>query len=378
MVEDRPFHHYIVKIASKCNLNCSYCHIYNHADTGWKKQPAFIDMATFQKFCDRVLEHCQAYDKKNVRVILHGGEPLLAGAKRLSQMAGIVKSTLIANNINAVLSLQSNGLLFTDDIGKCLRKNNISIGISIDGPPSVNDLYRVDHRGNGQSQLLEKNINLISAKYRDVFSGFLTVVNPATDPVAVIKYLLSFNPPSIDLLLPHHHYENLPLHKRLNLQDTVFADWLIAVYDYWLDSGTDTSIRYFESIIRLVLGGRTLVETIGNPEVDAIVIESNGEIELDDNLRSTYDGMTRLGYNLFDNSFNEIAATESFRMRRLGNNTLSAKCQACYLVKICGGGNLPHRYSAEKHFDNPSVYCTDLEKLILHIKASVESNSPYP
>jgi uncharacterized protein len=377
MVEDRPFHHYIVKIASRCNLNCTYCHIYNHSDTGWKRQPAFINIATFEKFCERVLEHCRAYNKKSVRIILHGGEPLLAGAKRLSQMASIAKDILLANNISATLSLQSNGLLFTDIIGRCLRKNNISIGISIDGPPQVNDLYRVDHRGNGQSKLLEKNINILSSGYKDVFSGFLTVVNPTIDPMAVIKYLLSFNPRSIDLLLPHHNYENLPLQKRANFSDTVYADWLIAVYDYWLHSGADTSIRYFESIIRLILGGRTLVETIGNPDVDAIVVESNGEIEMDDNLRSTYDGMTRLGYNLFENSFNEIAGTESFRMRRSGNNTLSAKCQACYLVQVCGGGNLPHRYSAEKHFDNPSVYCADLEKLILHIKASVESNLPH-
>ncbi|HEX3642550.1 MAG TPA: hypothetical protein VHV10_14765, partial [Ktedonobacteraceae bacterium] len=36
-------------------------------------------------------------------------------------------------------------------------------------------------------------------------------------------------------------------------------------------------------------------------------------------------------------------------------------------VRACGGGYLPHRWSQEKRYDNPSVYCADLKEIFSHI-----------
>ena len=33
-----------------------------------------------------------------------------------------------------------------------------------------------------------------------------------------------------------------------------------------------------------------------------------------------------------------------------------------------GGGHLPHRYSRANGFDNPSVWCADILKVIAHIR----------
>jgi uncharacterized protein len=40
-------------------------------------------------------------------------------------------------------------------------------------------------------------------------------------------------------------------------------------------------------------------------------------------------------------------------------------------VRVCGGGYLPHRFSKANGFDNPSVYCADLLKLIEHIASAI-------
>ena len=40
-----PFHTFIWKIASRCNLNCTYCFVYNMADQRWREQPAFMSDA---------------------------------------------------------------------------------------------------------------------------------------------------------------------------------------------------------------------------------------------------------------------------------------------------------------------------------------------
>jgi uncharacterized protein len=51
---------------------------------------------------------------------------------------------------------------------------------------------------------------------------------------------------------------------------------------------------------------------------------------------------------------------------------LSATCEACPEVGICGGGYLPHRFSRERRFDNPSVWCADILRLIDHMRATIE------
>ena len=74
-----PFHTFIWKIASRCNLNCSYCFVYNMADQRWREQPAFMSDAVARQTAARVREHCQKHDKRDVSIVFHGGEPLLGG-----------------------------------------------------------------------------------------------------------------------------------------------------------------------------------------------------------------------------------------------------------------------------------------------------------
>jgi len=51
-------------------------------------------------------------------------------------------------------------------------------------------------------------------------------------------------------------------------------------------------------------------------------------------------------------------------------------CQGCAVFAVCGGGYLPHRYATGNGFDNPSVYCRDLMKLITHIRDRVLTTIP--
>jgi uncharacterized protein len=53
---------------------------------------------------------------------------------------------------------------------------------------------------------------------------------------------------------------------------------------------------------------------------------------------------------------------------------LAAECRTCPVGAICGGGLRAHRYRADNLFDNPSVYCADLLKLITHIKDRVRAD----
>ena len=66
---------FIIKLASRCNLNCTYCYVYNKADTTWRGRPAHMSVETFQATIERMREHCLASGQRAVSVVFHGGEP---------------------------------------------------------------------------------------------------------------------------------------------------------------------------------------------------------------------------------------------------------------------------------------------------------------
>jgi uncharacterized protein len=369
-----PFHSYLWKVASRCNINCAYCYVYNLADQHWKLQPHFMSEETARQAARRIREHLEAHGKRNLLVTFHGGEPMLAGAARLARYLEIIDEEIVRHGFKAKFSMQSNLTLFSEEIGNVLLAHDVRVGTSLDGPPEVNDLMRVDHRGRPTSAAAERGLRLLmSPRYHRMFDGILCVINPFSDPVAVVDYLLSFSPPMIDFLYPLGNHDQRPAGKEADKDVPLYGDWLIRAFDHWWSQGAKFKIRIFDSIMRLCCGLDSMVESLGLGVIDLVVVETNGDIEGLDSLKGTFDGATVLGYNVFRDDFDRAARHAMVKLRQSGMDQLCATCRECPVVQICGGGYIPHRYSEARGFDNPSVYCRDLEKLIRHIHGALKS-----
>ncbi len=121
-----------------------------------------------------------------------------------------------------------------------------------------------------------------------------------------------------------------------------------------------------------MLGLPTTTETLGLTPAATAVIETDGSIEQADSLKSAYEGAAATGMTLDTHSFDQLLDHPGFAARQLGRDALAARCRACELVDVCGGGHYPHRYRAGEGFRRPSVYCADLQPLIRHIAAAVQ------
>src|ERR1700733_9245982 len=81
-----PFQEFIVKVHSRCDLSCDYCYMYEMADQSWRDQPRAMSAETADLTARRIAEHARAHALDSVTLILHGGEPLLAGQDLITRL----------------------------------------------------------------------------------------------------------------------------------------------------------------------------------------------------------------------------------------------------------------------------------------------------
>ena len=102
----------LVKVASRCNINCTYCYVYNMGDDGWQDMPALISRETITALANAIKEFT-AQQSEPFATVFHGGEPLMMGAKRLEFLLVTLRDSLPTHY---PISMQTNGMLLTQEI----------------------------------------------------------------------------------------------------------------------------------------------------------------------------------------------------------------------------------------------------------------------
>jgi len=364
-----PFRDVVLKVHQRCNLACDYCYVYEMADQSWRDRPLVMERKTWLAAAERMAEHAETHRLETMRLILHGGEPLLAGRARLAELITDCREFFTGGSLLDI-ELQTNGVLLDESMLELFRQQRVRVGVSLDGTAADNDRRRRRPDGRGSFPAVDRALQLLtSGENRDVFAGLLCVADPATDPIACYEALLGYGPPTIDLLLPHANWSAPP---ERGGGATPHADWLIAIFDRWYGAPRqETGIRLFEDIIDLLLGGSSRSEQVGLSPVAVVVVETDGDIEQVDSLKSSYQGACATGLTVFADPLDAAFEHPGIVARQIGVQALGETCRECPLHEVCGGGHYAHRFRSREGYRNPSVYCADLLKLIHHIRTRV-------
>lgn len=357
---------FLIKIASRCNLACDYCYMYRHADQSWQSQPFVMSANHRNLLAFRIAEYVKVNQSKEIVVVFHGGEPLLAGIETIVETTQRIRDSL-PYFCKVDFSLQSNGVLLTQSILNKLKLYKIGVSLSIDGPKEAHDRHRVDHKGLSSFEAVEKSLKLLM-DYPSIYSGLIAVIDPLIKPENLFDFFADFNPPQIDFLLPDANYNKLPPGRDKNLD--LYSSWLIKAFDLWFEKYSYIPVRTFDSILRSIVGLPGDTDSFGFGDVSLLTIETDGSYHDLDVLKITENGFTSLGTTLDDCDI-ATAISSSFQIQEhrkyLTLEGLSTECQTCSIVNICGGGSIPHRY-AEDGFKHPTVYCHEMMELIHHAK----------
>ena len=121
----------------------------------------------------------------SVEVILHGGEPLLAGAEWLADLVGSLRASVPAQ-VN--VAVQTNGTLLDRPMLTTLKSLGIEVGVSLDGDAEATGRHRRYANGRNSFNAVADGLDLLrSPEFRDCYSGILCTIDVENDPVSHVR-----------------------------------------------------------------------------------------------------------------------------------------------------------------------------------------------
>ena len=156
----------IIKVTEMCNFDCAFCRYANH-----KQNTGIINVDTVKKILRESAE-INAETNPKVKVLFHGGEPLLWGIERFYEIYEYEKELSDKTGVKFANSIQTNASLIDDAWISLFKESHIGIGISLDGPIGVNAHFSQD-----ESLSFQKTIAILNKlKKQKVPFGILSVI----------------------------------------------------------------------------------------------------------------------------------------------------------------------------------------------------------
>ena len=356
---DQPISQLLVKVASRCNIDCSYCYWFRDASVYDK--PKLMSDDVLRQLLVRIEEHVAAHALPDFPIVLHGGEPLLWGVENFHRFAKACAEISWRRQCEIPIAVTTNGVLIDDDWLDCLEAHDISVAISLDGPAHIHDAQRRTFQGHGTHAAVEQAARKLVS--RDIGVIALAVCNPAHPPNQYAEFFASCGISNYDIMIPDATVDESP---------PSIASFYNSLFDLWLEANRDerkVSIRIIADMITALLGNNSPTEGVGHKPVELCTVMTDGSVEAHDVLRIAGDGFTRTKFNIFEHPIDAVRNEPRWIAARDASINLCDKCRHCKFMNACGGGYLPHRFSRKNGYDNPSVYCDDLYSMFENMQS---------
>ena len=338
----------VLNIGRQCNLDCNYCHVGD-----LKKENEVMSYKVGKKAIDRVLE----LDENNRRIVFHGSEPLMN--------FGVIKKIVDYSNKKTKtidFSMQTNGTLLDNENLGYMKKNKVSIGISLDGLKTHQDFNRPYRSGGSSYMDVVNNVE----KTKDVQGG-ISVISVVTkynvdDLLSIAK---DFTRKGIDSVLfsPVSSTDN----SNIAPNPKVLTKNMLTLFDEYIfniaDSIKSVKIRNFRDALRTFFMDKITTNCVkcgGDDLHPLIAIDVNGSIYPCDFFWSRQE--YSMG-NIFDTSLNDaINSPKNMRVSRNLNGLES--CIKCDWKMFCGSGCPGGSMKNGKGISAKNPYCYYSKKIL--------------
>ncbi|MBI1899431.1 MAG: anaerobic sulfatase maturase [Acidobacteria bacterium] len=339
----------LIKPASAvCNLDCAYCFYLDREADPYKALPGRrMTVDTLERLVDTYL----FYSYPNSVFAFQGGEPTLAGLPFFEKLVEF-QQQFGRDGQNVSNALQTNAILLDDNWCQLFHSYNWLLGVSIDGPEEMHDLYRFNKAGAGTWR---KVMNAIERLQRNkVEFNVLCVLSQANveKPKEVYNFFRRLGIDNMQFI-PLAEFDAEGNRLPFTITPEQYGRFLVEVFELWWPERRKCRIRFFDNVAEAVAGQKPGSCTMHETCDSYVVVEYNGDIFPCDFF---VEKEWKLG-NITIDSWTEIARRQR-RYSFASKKTLAhPECQVCEYASICHGGCPKFRHGRHHDFNELDYFC---------------------
>jgi uncharacterized protein len=349
-----PFHLLSKPTGAICNLGCKYC-FFLSKEALYPGSKFQMDEPTLERYLQQLFDSSAAPE---VNVAWQGGEPTLMGIDFFRRSVNLAKKFKKPRQ-SILHTIQTNGTQLNDEWCGFFKDNNYLVGLSVDGPKSMHDAYRVTKGGKGTFddvirgwELLRKHnvdVNILCTIhavnqdhglevyrfFRDVLKAehiqLIPIVERATEEtMSVANQGWEIHPGAKKTL----YTQSGSLVTERTVDSQKFGRFLIEIFDEWVKTDVGkVYVQTFDVALGSWLGQHNMcivAPTCGS----ALALEHNGDVfSCDHFVEPEY----LLG-NILDRPLGEMVSSP--KQRKFGNDkytSLPKYCKECPVLFACYG-----------------------------------------
>ncbi len=345
----------LIKPASAvCNLDCAYCFYLDREADPYKALPG---RRMTEETLERLVDTYLFYSYPNSVFAFQGGEPTLAGLPFFQKLVDFQKQ-YGRRGQNVSNALQTNGILLDRDWCDLFRRYNWLLGVSLDGPGPMHDLYRYNKGGQPTHGKVVQAVELLQRE--KVEFNILCVLSQANveQPRELYRYFRSLGVDNVQYIpLSEFDADGNPL--PFTITPEQYGRFLCETFDAWWPDRRKMRIRFFDNLAEAVAGQKPGTCTMHETCDSYAVVEYNGDVfPCDFFVEKDW----KLGNTNLD-SWAEIAR-RSRRYNFAAKKTLAhPECQVCEYQSICHGGCPKFRHGPRGNFSDLDYFCSSYKMI---------------
>jgi uncharacterized protein len=284
--QDAPpaFHLLSKPTGAICNLDCAYC-FFLDKELLYPGSKFRMSDELLETYIRQLIE---SHQTNRVTIAWQGGEPTLMGLEFYRRAMEIAEKYRRPGT-TFEHTMQTNGTKLDDDWCAFFKEHNFLIGISIDGPRQLHDVYRVDKGGQPTFDKVMRGLRLLQKHAVDY--NILTTVNRvnADYPLDVYHFLrdeagtdwMQFIP-----VVERINEDGLTLYQQgttvseRSVLPEQFGHFLSAIFDEWVHQDVgQVYVQTFEAAVRNWLGMPSSGMCVFNETCGlGVALEHNGDL----------------------------------------------------------------------------------------------------
>jgi len=318
--------------SSNCNMKCSYCFYHDISNKRTQRSYGFMDINLLEVIVQKAIAEAE----EAVVFAFQGGEPSLVGLDYYQRLLEYVKK-YNQKKLNINYAIQTNGLLINKEWAQFLAKNHFLVGVSLDGPKTIHDFFRIDLQGRGTYQRIMEGIEYL--KRYQVDFNILSVVTSqlARHPHQVYRFFQKKGFNYLQFIPCLFPLGERPDFYPYSLTPERYGSFLKKLFDLWYHDVVHhniVSIRYFDNLLQMMLGyPPEACDMAGHCSCQFIIEADGGVYPCDFYVIDQW----HLG-NIKEQSFSQLLNSSLARRFIQSSTYIDAVCRKCPWFPLCRGG----------------------------------------